>query len=223
MNAQRGFSLMEMALVLIILGFLLGGALASVSTLQARQRESKTEEQLDEIIDALTSFAAVNRRLPCPANPTTASITTGAGLERVPTGAGCTGGNAGVLPWATLGLPEGDAWARRFSYRVTNSFARSGTAITLASTGDNTVQNLAGVTLASQTPAVVVSHGANTRRSYGSSGILGAASPNAGETENGDADAQFVSDLQAAEFDDQVRWIPVSILMNRMLQAGTLP
>jgi prepilin-type N-terminal cleavage/methylation domain-containing protein len=223
MKRQHGFSLLEMAVVLVIVGLLLGGLLASVGGLQSRQREAQTDVQLDEIRDALVAFAAVNARLPCPANPATADTAPGAGIERAPNAAGCTGGNAGVLPWATLGLPQGDSWGRRLSYRVTASFARTAPAITLAATGDNTVRNLAGIDLATQTPAVIVSHGANARSSFGPSGALGIASTDASELENADADAFFVSDTPTDNFDDQVRWVPLSVLIGRMLQAGTLP
>jgi prepilin-type N-terminal cleavage/methylation domain-containing protein len=223
MNSQRGFSLLEMAVVVAIAGLLLSGLLASVSGMQARQREAQTHRQLEEIREALSTFAALNRRLPCPANPTTAATTAGAGVERVPTAGGCTGGNSGVLPWSTLGLAQGDDWGRRFTYRVTATFARSGVAITLASTGDNTVRNAAGVDIATQVPVVVVSHGANGRRSYNFAGAIGPASTDPSETENADADTLFVSDSPTQDFDDLVIWVPISVLVGRMLQAGALP
>jgi prepilin-type N-terminal cleavage/methylation domain-containing protein len=222
-NTQRGFTLLEMAVVVVIAGMLLAGLLRSVAGLQARQHEARTGQQLEEIREALSTFAALNRRLPCPANPATAATAAGAGIERVPNAAGCTGGNNGVLPWATLGLPQTDDWGRRFTYRVTATFARSGAAITLTSVGDNTVRNAAGVDIATQVPAVVVSHGGNGRRSYGPSGVIGAASTDASELENADADTIFISDTPTQNFDDLVAWVPISVLVSRMLQAGALP
>jgi prepilin-type N-terminal cleavage/methylation domain-containing protein len=223
MNGQRGFSLLEMSVVVVIAGLMLGGVLSGVTALNARQREAGTQRQLEEIREALAAFAAVNRRLPCPANPATAATVPGAGVERVPNAAGCTGGNHGVLPWATLGLAQGDAWGRRFTYRVTASFARSGAAITLASTGDNTVRNAAGVDIATAVPVVIVSHGVNARGSFGSAGAASAGGTDPSELENADADAIFISDTPTAQFDDLVHWLPVSVLMSRMLQAGALP
>jgi prepilin-type N-terminal cleavage/methylation domain-containing protein len=223
MKRARGFSLLEMAVVLVIVGLLLGGLLGSVSGLQSRQRDASTERQLEQMRDALVTFAAVNGRLPCPADPATPATTAGAGLERPPTPAGCAGGTTGVLPWATLGLPQADAWGRRFTYRVTAAFARSLPAITLTSVGDGTVRNLAGVDIAVQVPAVILSHGANARRSFGTNGVLGAASADAGELENANGNAVFVSDVPTATFDDVVAWVPTSLLMGRMLQAGRLP
>lgn len=220
---QHGFSLIEMAVALVIVGLLLGGTLGTVGALQQRQRLSQTSAQLEEIRDALVAFAVVNRRLPCPADPTLGDTVVGAGLERVPTAAGCTGGNAGAIPWATLGIPQTDAWGRRFSYRVSAGFARQAPAFTLASVGDNVVRNGAAVSLADAAPAVIVSHGANARGSRGPSGALAAAGADAREIENSDGDLEFVADTPTDTYDDLVTWLPGTVLAYRMLQAGALP
>jgi prepilin-type N-terminal cleavage/methylation domain-containing protein len=219
----RGFTLLEMAIVLVIVGFLLSGMLSGMSALQLVQREDGTQRQLEEMRIALITFATINRRLPCPAAPATAETVAGAGLERAPTVAGCTGGAAGAFPWATLGLPQTDAWGRRFSYRVTPAFARLAPAITMASVGDNTVQNLSAVSVASQVPAVIVSHGRDGAGSRNRLGALAAAGSNAGQVENSDADAIFVSDIASGGFDDLVVWLPLTTLLGRMIEAGALP
>jgi prepilin-type N-terminal cleavage/methylation domain-containing protein len=221
--SARGFTLLEMAIVLVIVGLLLGGLLGSLNAMRSVQNESGTKRQLEEIREALITFAIINLRLPCPAAPGTAETVAGAGLERAPTAAGCTGGASGVLPWATLGLYQTDAWGRRFSYRVTPAFARTAPAITLAAVGDNTVRNLSLVAIATQVPAVVVSHGPNPAGSRNRQGALAAAGVNPGEVENANGDASFVADTPRAAFDDHVVWVPSTILLGRMLQAGTLP
>lgn len=220
---QRGFSLLEMAVVLVIVGLLLGGSLGAAGALQARQRYAGTEAQLAEIRDALVAFAIAHRRLPCPADPAIADTVAGAGLERVPTAAGCTGGTSGAVPWATLGVAQTDAWGRRFTYRVSATFARQAPAFTLIDVGDNVVRNGAAVVLCAAAPAVIVSHGANARGSSGPGGTLSAASPDAREQENADGDAEFVVDAAADGYDDLVAWMPGTILGYRMLQAGALP
>jgi prepilin-type N-terminal cleavage/methylation domain-containing protein len=220
---QRGFTLLEMAVVLVIVGLLLGGMLNSLGALQVRQHEEQTLHDLEEIREALITFAVVNRRLPCPAAPGTADTVVGAGLERAPTAAGCTGGASGVLPWATLGLPQTDAWGRRYSYRVTPAFSRTAPAIALTSVGDNTVNNRAGVALAPQVAAVVVSHGRNARGSRGRSGAAAAAGTDPSEIENSNGNAVFIDDIPTDNDDDLVTWVPPSILLSRMLQAGALP
>jgi prepilin-type N-terminal cleavage/methylation domain-containing protein len=218
-----GFSLLEMAVVLVIVGLLLGGLLTSMSAMQARRHEETTRHQLDDIREALIVFAVVNRRLPCPADPATPDTVAGAGLERTPTAAGCTGGILGVLPWATLGLPQTDAWGRRFTYRVSATFARTAPAITLASTGDATVENASLVATATQVPVVYVSHGADAAGSRNSAGAQAPAGTNPLQQENADGDAVFVADTPTNGYDDLVGWVPATLLLGRMLQAGVLP
>lgn len=219
----RGFTLLEMAIVLVIVGFLLSGMLGGMTALQSRQRDDATQRQLEEMRNALITFATINRRLPCPAAPATSETVTGAGLERAPTASGCTGGGAGVFPWATLGLQQTDAWGRRFSYRVTPAFAAIAPAITLSSVGDNTVQNVAGVSIATLVPAVIASHGTDGAGSRNRLGAQATVSTNASEQENSDADSIFVSDVPSQNFDDLVIWVPPTMLLGRMLEAGVLP
>jgi prepilin-type N-terminal cleavage/methylation domain-containing protein len=220
---QRGFSLLEIAVVLVIVGLLLGGLLGNLGTVRQRQREEKTQRQLDDIREALIVFAVVNRRLPCPAAPATADTVVGAGVERTPTATGCTGGVVGVLPWVTLGLPQTDAWGRRFTYRVAAVFARTSPAIILASVGDATVQNRSLVATVVQVPAVIVSHGADAAGSRNTAGTLAGAGSNPSQQENSDGDAIYVADTPTSGFDDLVNWVPTTLLLGRMLQAGVLP
>jgi prepilin-type N-terminal cleavage/methylation domain-containing protein len=222
-HSQRGFSLLEMAVVLVIVGFLLGGLLGSAGTMRDRQREDDTQAQLEEIRDALITFAVVNRRLPCPANPATADTVLGAGLERTPIVTGCTGGAVGVVPWATLGIAQTDAWGRRFTYRVTPAFSRSGVAISLITTGDATIRNRGLIAMASQVPAVIVAHGKNAAGSRNRAGALSAAGTNAYELENSNGDAIFIDDTPSNGYDDMVSWLPSTILLGRLLQSGILP
>lgn len=220
---NRGFSLVEMAVALLIVGLLLGGLLGSVGALEKRQRAAGTEAQLEEARDALVAFAVANRRLPCPANPATPDTVAGAGLENAPTPAGCTGGASGVLPWATLGLPASDAWGRRFTYRVSAAFSRTVPAFDLASLGDNVVRNAAGVVLASEVPAVILSHGENARGSRGPGGAVAPVGTDLREQENADGDADFVLESPTDTYDDRLSWVPTPVLAYRMLQAGALP
>jgi hypothetical protein len=77
-------------------------------------------------------------------------------------------------------------------------------------------------TLVSTTPAVIWSSGANA--STGGSSMHEAQNPNAN---GGSADRLFVSRVRStvagAEFDDIVTWIPMSLLLSRMLAAGQVP
>src|SRR5262252_4931577 len=64
---ERGFTLIELAVVLTIMGLALGG-LANTDTEQSEQRSfEETRRRLEQARDLLLAFAVVNGRLPCPA------------------------------------------------------------------------------------------------------------------------------------------------------------
>ena len=120
-SASSGFTLVELAVVLVVVTLLLGSLLVPLGT-QVDQRNISSTRRTQEVIqEALLGFAASYGRLPCP-------DTDGDGLENEassPGADGCSGGNyVGFLPWATLGVASSDAWGNRFKYRVTNQFTR---------------------------------------------------------------------------------------------------
>ena len=149
-------------------------------------------------------------------------------------------GNAawGVLPWATLGVGETDAWGRRFTYRVTAKFADStdgdgtgscsvvtGVSFQLCSSGNLDVWTSSGHTtkVADSVPAIVISHGTNGYGAYTTSGnqIAGASGD---ESDNATtSDNNYVSHDFTPTYDDLLVWISPSVLMNRMVTAGKLP
>jgi prepilin-type N-terminal cleavage/methylation domain-containing protein len=120
----RGFSLVELTVVLVILA-LIGGVFTSMFMgLYDGQRATTTRNKLAAIDAALVSFAAVNKRLPCPAD--------GAGVAGteviVSPDQPCVNQSRGVVPWVTLGLTATDiedAWGTRITYRVDPYLARN--------------------------------------------------------------------------------------------------
>ena len=69
-DAAHGFTLVELAMVLVILALLGGSLLVPVtSRLEARDRNA-TLERLRDIQHALTGFAIIHGRLPCPSTAT---------------------------------------------------------------------------------------------------------------------------------------------------------
>lgn len=128
MKKNTGFTLVEMAVVLVVIGLILSGIL---STFQAQMDGAKIREtrlSLTDIREAMITFALINGRLPCPANPTLANTAAGAGLEGINwnfvtnTGTGMCQRLNGVVPWATLGVKELDSWGGRFSYSVQDDY-----------------------------------------------------------------------------------------------------
>ena len=221
---REGFTLVELAVVLFIFALLLGIMAVPLSTQIDQRRIGDTERQLVGVREALIGFAIANGRLPCPANPATPSGAAGAGVENKP-GAACAAAE-GVVPWATLGVPETDAWARRLTYRVALDFADNSPggmqASFLMTDAGNIVVTDGTTNIATTLPAVVISHGKNGLGAYRSDGtqIAGAAGY---ELENANGNTTFVSRIHAPNFDDLVTWISPHVLKSRMVAAYRLP
>lgn len=119
----RGFTLIEIAVVIAILAIFIAMAASLTRGLTAGQKRSTTATRIATVDAALAQFVTQNKRLPCPANGTLASADVNAGVEGGRLAAtGCTGNQQnGVVPWRALGIAEIDAtdgWDRRLTYRV---------------------------------------------------------------------------------------------------------
>ena len=246
-SRQGGFTLVELAMVLFILGLLLGGLLVPLSVqIEQRDRE-QTQVQMEEIRDVLYGFtlatsASGKNRFPCPdcrenGEGTCVTADVGDGEEDRDAGANneCKS-EVGNLPWVTLGIKGVDAWDQPFTYRVRSEFAddvdgtgdctpvTANISFALCSTGDIDIYDSDGGTrIAQNVPAVLVSHGKNYPET-----------PTAHEEENYDDDdvgtdsiGDFVykdySEDATAGFDDLVIWISPHVLRAKMLNAGLLP
>lgn len=219
---NKGFSLVEMAIVLLIVGLLLGGLLPSLSSQMEQAKRNETRKQMVEISSALIGYALSQTppRLPCPAKPTTPTGSANAGVPD------CNiNPRTGVLPWVTLGTSETDAWGRRFTYAVASSVTGDfATSFTLSSTGNLDVLAAAGGSaIASGMPAVIVSHGPNGSGAYLPQGNQLTVSADADEADNSNGGTTFVSHDYTSTFDDFVVWISPNILFNQMVTAGKLP
>jgi prepilin-type N-terminal cleavage/methylation domain-containing protein len=231
--SQQGFTLVEVAIVLVVVGLLIGGLVTPLSTQIEQRRVTDTQRAMEEAREALLGFAVRNGYLPCPA------ISAANGLE-ARAGDRCAGEQrTGFLPWATLGMPKLDSWGHVFMYSVTSDFADSANPFRLSTPRDITVAtrdaagNLVAATAPNDIPAVIVSPG---RNGYGGYSDLGVRAADAG-TGNVDEKANMnpagttyvargASDnaaLPGGAFDDLVVWVSPNILFNRMVAAGRLP
>lgn len=129
---ERGFSLVELAIVVLIVSILLTMGLAAFSVQVDTAALSATQKRQEAIKDALIAYLRKNRRLPCPE-------TTGlAGGGTSPTGREnrtnglppdpsflCTS-YVGTLPWLDLGLPKDaalDGYGNFHTYFVSSAAA----------------------------------------------------------------------------------------------------
>lgn len=136
----RGFTLTELAIVVLIVGLLIGGLVLTLEAQNEARQFSETRARIDTAQEALIGFAIRNGRLPCPAAPAgapnafrtgTAISVAGTGEEAFGAGGDITNGICwqfrGLLPASTLGLgttnAQGymlDAWDTPIRYSVTN-------------------------------------------------------------------------------------------------------
>ena len=219
----RGFSLVELTVVLIIVALLSGGLMLGLPAQRNLADHLEAQRQLENIREALLGFALTKGRLPCPATPALPNTDALAGHENCAL-------EHGVLPWAILGLPESDPWGNRFSYFAASGFSAplgSGAmaSFTLDTEGTAEVRDSAasGSNIASALPARVISHGRNGAGAYQASGRK-IPDGSGDELENSNASNKlFVSHAATANFDDMLVWIVPSILKSRMVAAGRLP
>ncbi len=224
--------MIEMAMVLLIVALLLGGGLTVFSAQIEQQKFKDTQKALDEAKEALIGYAAShgspgNPYLPCPDRTVGLGANDGAEDRVAGAGTNCVV-LEGNLPWVSLGLTGLDGWSNRIRYRVSQQALVTG--FNTGTVGALTVNNAAGANLATNIPVVLVSHGPNGWGAISSSGnpIGNPPAANVNETENTGvvANAVYVANppvaagLAGGEFDDIVTWLPFSLILNRMLQAG---
>ncbi len=155
LRGMSGFTLLEMAMVLAIIGLIMGTILSMTKTLSSSSKIAATQSKEALIKAALINFIATNNRLPCPADPTKLS-TQFAGTEAIGavTAGVCnatpniTYGTvvSGLAPWAALGLTQDsatDGYNQFFTYQVTLTATQT-VAATAAGLGKQTISGLQG-------------------------------------------------------------------------------
>jgi prepilin-type N-terminal cleavage/methylation domain-containing protein len=140
-GAAEGFSLVELAVVMAIVAFLLGSLMYTLSAQTEQRSFEDTRRRLDQARELLLAFSIVKGRLPCPARYTStasnsqglesfcsaASPATCAGSETTTeqTHGNCSNYVDGYLPAASLGWQQTDSsgfaidtWGNRIRYAV---------------------------------------------------------------------------------------------------------
>ena len=228
MKTQHGFSLIELAIVLVIVTILIGGLAVPLSAQIEARRIGETRKIMEEAREAIFGYAMTHNTggatprpyLPCP------SINDNGIENRFPTGE-CAA-SRGHFPWRDLGTGSQDAWGNRLRYEVTAPFSNASIGFSNASINMGTIQicNASGCVA----PGNVAKNMAVALVSYGPNGWGGrtvnntdmAAPTSADELENINANTTYVSrapskpGAAAGEFDDLVTWISTPVLISRV-------
>lgn len=216
---NNGFSLVEMAVVLVILTILMGGLLMPLGAQRDLKNYSDAQAGLEQIRDALYGYAIINGKLPCPtttANPTD-NVNYGHGDATCPLTAA-----AGALPWKDLGVKEvdpwgiqrsltPDSWAGYWVYRVDPAFTTNFSLTTPASNIDIHKSDGTSLTSGAERAVAVICTTGKDLTSNGQNASFETAAP------------VYEDDAQSPTFDDMCIWITRPSLFNRMVTAGKLP
>ncbi len=108
---QRGFTLIEIALAILLIGLLIGGSLTLTGAFRDMDKQQQVEAQMLEISTAMEMYLLVNSYLPCP------DVTGDGRGDRHANGINCQN-DFGYLPHINLAVDATDVWGNPFAYKV---------------------------------------------------------------------------------------------------------
>jgi prepilin-type N-terminal cleavage/methylation domain-containing protein len=121
----KGFTLVEMAIVLVIVGIILGGIMLPLSVQMEQHNVTATRMTIANVQEALIGYAMANGRFPCPAAPGTTGVEAPANAATA--GVACTNPLNGFVPGTTLGITPVnangyvlDGWNNPIRYAISN-------------------------------------------------------------------------------------------------------
>jgi alpha-tubulin suppressor-like RCC1 family protein/type II secretory pathway pseudopilin PulG len=224
MKSRRGFSLIELALVLGISGLMVGFVLQSQQSAATEDCYLATQLELKDINGAIQNFARKNERLPMPAARDVGVEGVTYGREAVAANLDVAGTTTwGALPFQALGLAPSyasDCWGNKLTYVVTTALttnATSGGYLDSTVVGTITVRKDATTNSSTTAAYAVISHGedklgavksnySNTASHGWCTGAASLATQNCLATSATVADATFNNgrDAGTAFFDDVI-------------------
>jgi type II secretory pathway pseudopilin PulG len=224
LQSRRGFSLIELALVLGISGLMVGFVLQSQQSAATEDCYLATQLELKDINGAIQNFARKNERLPMPAARDVGVEGVTYGREAVAASLDVAGTTTwGALPFQALGLAPSyasDCWGNKLTYVVTTALTTNATVggfLDGTVVGTITVKKDATTNSSTTAAYAVISHGedklgavksnySNTASHGWCTGAASLATQNCLATSATVADATFNNgrDAGTAFFDDVI-------------------
>ena len=160
-NNEKGFTLIEIAIVMVIIGLLAGGGVSLMGILSERKSRNEASEYLNDAKNALINFAKINGRLPWADNTLDGSEDTNITL--------------GFFPYRTLGFRPNDSYSRVLRYELNNNIgttrSNSCSALRAGLSASPRVVDSDGSTSAFSVAAVLVSAGPKDADNAGSGNL----------------------------------------------------
>jgi prepilin-type N-terminal cleavage/methylation domain-containing protein len=195
LRGQNGFSLLEIAIVMVIIGLLAGGGVSLMGMLTARKARGDCQQYLTLAKNALVTYAVVNGRLPW--------------ADTDGDGQGNSHAGVGTLPYRELQINPTDPYKRPLKYALNSSLGsdRAGSCSALRSglSGSPLVVDADGATAAFAVAAVLTSAGPMDADSNGSVFDAVAAGPHRGD--NSDGAPNYLRHPPAGGFDDLTAYV----------------
>lgn len=228
-----GYSLIELAISLVVVGSLAAGAIGAYTNYKVYEERETTEESTADISTLLGEFRAVYGRYPCPAPMDAAPGDADYGRESADCVAGtygtpgtcingiCTATSAnvaampvlvGTLPFKILAIRETDSldgYSNRITYAITapltstSTFNMQGGGISIVDDNNNSI-----ITPPHTAHFVTVSHGRNSSGARGMDGseVTSCVTGGTLEQKNCDNDSTFYYGTESAGSDDLINY-----------------
>ncbi len=121
-NTNKGFTLVEMAIVLVIVGLMIGGGFSTLGAYLDNAKQSHTKGSLKVTKQALLNYVKVNKHMPCPDVDGDGKQDAGGAL-----GTQCDS-DVGTVPYDDIGLSRAitqDDYGNLFGYGIHKEAATS--------------------------------------------------------------------------------------------------
>lgn len=199
-SGEKGFSLLELSIVICVAGLLAGGGLALMGAWVSHKLRSETLDYLQEVQQALLVYAQVNGIMPYADSSSPAD------------GQSDTGAATGGIPYAELGVRPADSWGNSLKYEVRLDLADSATACSALTNFINGSDLTGWPSVWDDNPldvgAITVSSGQN-----GTFDVIAGLGDNATGT-------PYIRHAPQPDFDDMILYLGPNVLHYRMKCGG---
>ncbi len=229
MKTQKGFSILELTITLLISSIIYIGFLGYFFEMGKGELEKSTQDKLKYIENSLNNYVKTNGILPCPASRTESLTNANLGVSTDCSQASANGTiditnssttiRIGTIPAATLGIDKNyilDGWKNRFSYIVVKDLATTSSSFkSYAASGSGPIiiqdKNANQTNISNDVSYIIISHGIKGYGAYNADGVIIKACGSSLESQNCNDDYTFVDSEyfpteNASYFDDVLHW-----------------